>query len=214
MVDIAPSLLSANFADLKSELKSIEEAGCTVLHYDVMDGHFVPNISFGADILHDVHQITNMELDVHLMISDPMFYVDRFIKAGASYISFHIEAMESVEKTHELIKKIKEAGVKASIALNPGTSYEAVIPFLDEIDMILVMSVQPGFGGQKFNPVAIDKIAALSKYKKEKGFLIEVDGGINATTIQDVRKAGCDLFVAGSAVFNQNDRKKAVEALL
>ena len=214
MVDIAPSLLSANFADLKSELKSIEEAGCTVLHYDVMDGHFVPNISFGADILHDVHQITNMELDVHLMISDPMFYVDRFVKAGASYISFHIEAMESVEKTHELIKKIKEAGVKASIALNPGTSYEAVIPFLDEIDMILVMSVQPGFGGQKFNPVAIDKIAALSKYKKEKGFLIEVDGGINATTIQDVRKAGCDLFVAGSAVFNQNDRKKAVEALL
>lgn len=214
MVDIAPSLLSANFADLKSELKSIEEAGCTVLHYDVMDGHFVPNISFGADILHDVHQITNMELDVHLMISDPMFYVDRFIKAGASYISFHIEAMESVEKTHELIKKIKEAGVKASIAINPGTSYEAVIPFLDEIDMILVMSVQPGFGGQKFNPVAIDKIAALSKYKKEKGFLIEVDGGINATTIQDVRKAGCDLFVAGSAVFNQDDRKKAVEALL
>lgn len=214
MVDIAPSLLSANFADLKSELKSIEEAGCTVLHYDVMDGHFVPNISFGADILHDVHQITNMELDVHLMISDPMFYVDRFIKAGASYISFHIEAMESVEKTHELIKKIKEAGVKASIALNPGTSYEAVIPFLDEIDMILVMSVQPGFGGQKFNPVAIDKIAALSKYKKEKNFLIEVDGGINATTIQDVRKAGCDLFVAGSAVFNQDDRKKAVEALL
>lgn len=214
MVDIAPSLLSANFADLKSELKSIEEAGCTVLHYDVMDGHFVPNISFGADILHDVHQITNMELDVHLMISDPMFYVDRFIKAGASYISFHIEAMESVEKTHELIKKIKEAGVKASIALNPGTSYEAVIPFLDEIDMILVMSVQPGFGGQKFNPVAINKIAALSKYKKEKGFLIEVDGGINATTIQDVRKAGCDLFVAGSAVFNQDDRKKAVEALL
>ena len=214
MVDIAPSLLSANFADLKSELKSIEEAGCTVLHYDVMDGHFVPNISFGADILHDVHQITNMELDVHLMISDPMFYVDRFIKAGTSYISFHIEAMESVEKTHELIKKIKEAGVKASIALNPGTSYEAVIPFLDEIDMILVMSVQPGFGGQKFNPVAINKIAALSKYKKEKNFLIEVDGGINATTIQDVRKAGCDLFVAGSAVFNQNDRKKAVEALL
>ena len=214
MVDIAPSLLSANFADLKSELKSIEEAGCTVFHYDVMDGHFVPNISFGADILHDVHQITNMELDVHLMISDPMFYVDRFIKAGASYISFHIEAMESVEKTHELIKKIKEAGVKASIALNPGTSYEAVIPFLDEIDMILVMSVQPGFGGQKFNPVAINKIAALSKYKKEKNFLIEVDGGINATTIQDVRKAGCDLFVAGSAVFNQNDRKKAVEALL
>lgn len=214
MVDIAPSLLSANFADLKSELKSIEEAGCTVLHYDVMDGHFVPNISFGADILHDVHQITNMELDVHLMISDPMFYVDRFIKAGASYISFHIEAMESVEKTHELIKKIKEAGVKASIAINPGTSYEAVIPFLDEIDMILVMSVQPGFGGQKFNPVAIDKIAALSKYKKEKNFLIEVDGGINATTIQDVRKAGCDLFVAGSAVFNQDDRKKAVEALL
>lgn len=214
MVDIAPSLLSADFADLKSELKSIEEAGCTVLHYDVMDGHFVPNISFGADILHDVHQITNMELDVHLMISDPMFYVDRFIKAGASYISFHIEAMESVEKTHELIKKIKEAGVKASIAINPGTSYEAVIPFLDEIDMILVMSVQPGFGGQKFNPVAIDKIAALSKYKKEKNFLIEVDGGINATTIQDVRKAGCDLFVAGSAVFNQNDRKKAVEALL
>lgn len=214
MVDIAPSLLSADFADLKSELKSIEEAGCTVLHYDVMDGHFVPNISFGADILHDVHQITNMELDVHLMISDPMFYVDRFVKAGASYISFHIEAMESVEKTHELIKKINEAGVKASIALNPGTSYEAVIPFLDEIDMILVMSVQPGFGGQKFNPVAIDKIAALSKYKKEKGFLIEVDGGINATTIQDVRKAGCDLFVAGSAVFNQNDRKKAVEALL
>ena len=214
MVDIAPSLLSANFADLKSELKSIEEAGCTVLHYDVMDGHFVPNISFGADILHDVHQITNMELDVHLMISDPMFYVDRFIKAGASYISFHIEAMESVEKTHELIKKIKEAGVKASIALNPGTSYEAVIPFLDEIYMILVMSVQPGFGGQKFNPVAINKIAALSKYKKEKNFLIEVDGGINATTIQDVRKAGCDLFVAGSAVFNQNDRKKAVEALL
>lgn len=214
MVDIAPSLLSADFADLKSELKSIEEAGCTVLHYDVMDGHFVPNISFGADILHDVHQITNMELDVHLMISNPMFYVDRFIKAGASYISFHIEAMESVEKTHELIKKIKEAGVKASIAINPGTSYEAVIPFLDEIDMILVMSVQPGFGGQKFNPVAIDKIAALSKYKKEKDFLIEVDGGINATTIQDVRKAGCDLFVAGSAVFNQDDRKKAVEALL
>ena len=213
MVDIAPSLLSANFADLKSELKSIEEAGCTVLHYDVMDGHFVPNISFGADILHDVHQITNMELDVHLMISDPMFYVDRFIKAGASYISFHIEAMESVEKTHELIKKIKEAGVKASIALNPGTSYEAVIPFLDEIDMILVMSVQPGFGGQKFNPVAINKIAALSKYKKEKNFLIEVDGGINENTANLCRGAGADVLVAGSYVFKAENRQEAIDSL-
>ena len=214
MVDIAPSLLSANFADLKSELKSIEEAGCSILHYDVMDGHFVPNISFGADILANVHQACKMELDVHLMISDPLFYVDRFIKAGASYISFHIEAMESIEKTRELIKRIKDAGVKASLAINPGTSYEAVLPFLDDIDMILVMSVQPGFGGQKFNPVAIKKIAALSKLKEEKHFIIEVDGGINATTIQDVRKAGCDLFVAGSAVFNQQDREKAVEALL
>ena len=211
---IAPSVLSANFMKLKEEIEDIKNGGAKWIHYDVMDGHFVPNISFGYSILKNISDGTDLFLDVHLMISDPKKYIPEFIKSGADLITFHYEACSNDEDVKKVIDMIHEANIKAGISIKPATPVDAIRPFLDDIDMILVMSVQPGFGGQKFNPVAIKKIAALSKLKEEKHFIIEVDGGINATTIQDVRKAGCDLFVAGSAVFNQQDRKKAVEALL
>ncbi|MEG0368263.1 MAG: ribulose-phosphate 3-epimerase [Coprobacillus sp.] len=211
MIKIAPSVLSANFADLKKDLDSIKELGADWVHYDVMDGHFVPNISFGYSILNDISKVTDLYLDVHLMISDPMKYVDEFIKAGASCITFHIEAMNDEPLVKELINHIHQAHVDVGISIKPATSVDQIKQYLDDIDMVLVMSVEPGFGGQSFQASAIDKIKELSQLKGN--FIIQVDGGINAETGKQCKDVGVDVLVAGSYIFNAENRKKAIDSL-
>lgn len=216
MVKIAPSLLAANFANLQKEISEIEKGGASWIHYDVMDGHFVPNISFGYSILKDISKVTDLYLDVHLMISHPKQYVDEFIKAGASLIVFHIEAMDNEKETRELIQYIKEQGIEVGISIKPKTAVDTIYPFIADLDVVLVMSVEPGFGGQAFNPAAADKIKALDTYRKENDYhcLIEVDGGINAQTAIPCKEAGVDILVAGSSIFNTEDYKKAISDLL
>ena len=212
MVKIAPSLLSANFACLKQEIDKIEAA--EGIHYDVMDGHFVPNISFGYSILKDISKVTDKYLDVHLMISDPFKYVDNFIASNASLIVFHYEAVEENE-IDKLIKHIKNNNVDVGIAIKPDTCQDVLKPFLSQLDLVLVMSVEPGFGGQTFNHSAIEKISKLAKLREENNYhyLIEVDGGINESTAKLCRQAGVDVLVAGSYVFNSDDYTKAIESL-
>ncbi len=213
---ISPSLLSANFSRLGQEIADIEKTEAKWLHYDVMDGHFVPNISFGYSILKDVRKVTDLVLDVHLMISDPLFYLDEFIKAGADYITFHLEAYQDMAKTKQTIQKIKEAHLKAGISIKPNTDVEDVLPLLEILDMVLVMSVEPGFGGQSFMESCLPKIKLLKEYISQNHLdcLVEVDGGINAQTAKLVKEAGVDVMVAGSYIFNKDDRKKAVTSLL
>ena len=212
MVKIAPSLLSANFACLKQEIDKIEAAEW--IHYDVMDGHFVPNISFGYSILKDISKVTDKYLDVHLMISDPFKYVDNFIASNASLIVFHYEAVEENE-IDKLIKYIKNNNIDVGIAIKPDTCQDVLKPFLSQLDLVLVMSVEPGFGGQTFNHSAIEKISKLAKLREENNYhyLIEVDGGINESTAKLCRQAGVDVLVAGSYVFNSDDYTKAIESL-
>ena len=212
MVKIAPSLLSANFACLKQEIDKIEAAEW--IHYDVMDGHFVPNISFGYSILKDISKVTDKYLDVHLMISDPFKYVDNFIASNASLIVFHYEAVEENE-IDKLIKHIKNNNVDVGIAIKPDTCQDVLKPFLFQLDLVLVMSVEPGFGGQTFNHSAIEKISKLAKLREENNYhyLIEVDGGINESTAKLCRQTGVDVLVAGSYVFNSDDYTKAIESL-
>lgn len=213
MVKVAPSVLSANFYELQKEIKSMESIQADWIHYDVMDGHFVPNISFGYSILNDISKNTNLFLDVHLMITHPKKYVDEFIKANASLITFHIEALENEEKTFELIKHIKESNVLVGISIKPNTKVEEIIKYLDAIDLVLVMSVEPGFGGQSFIESSLDKIKQLNELKKNYQFLIEVDGGINDVTGRQCVNAGADVLVAGSYIFKAQDRKKAIDLL-
>lgn len=212
MVKIAPSLLSANFAYLKEEINKIQAAEW--IHYDVMDGHFVPNISFGYSILNDISKVTDMYLDVHLMISDPAKYVDNFIKSNASLIVFHYEAVAE-NKIDELIDHIKSHNVDVGIAIKPNTPVSVLKPFLPKLDLVLVMSVEPGFGGQTFNNSAVEKISELFKIRAENkyNYLIEVDGGINDLTAQVCKEAGVDVLVAGSYIFNNDDYTKAIESL-
>lgn len=213
MVKVAPSVLSANFAELKKDLDSIQKYGADWIHYDVMDGHFVPNISFGYSILADVKKVSDLYLDVHLMISDPKKYVDEFIKAGADLITFHIEAMESEEKTRELIEYIHQHKKHVGISIKPATPVSAIEKYLNDLDLVLVMSVEPGFGGQSFQDMAIAKIKELKDKRQDAHYLIEVDGGINAQTGKLCKDAGADVLVAGSYVFNADNRQAAIDSL-
>ena len=201
---IAPSLLSADFSRLAEEVRDVERAGCDVLHIDVMDGHFVPNLTIGPLVVAAVRRCTKLPLDVHLMIDAPSRYIAEFRKAGADWITVHVEAEKDVSSVLGLIR---ESGAKAGISLRPKTSVETIIPYLSEIDLVLVMSVEPGFGGQSFMPDMMDKVKALRP--KFKG-LISVDGGIGAGNASQALEAGADVLVAGSAVFGKSDRAKAV----
>jgi len=213
---ISPSLLSANFANLQKDIASIEESEAKWLHYDVMDGHFVPNISFGYSILADVKKITHLFLDVHLMISDPLKYLDEFVKSGADLITFHYEAYEDKAKVKETIENIKARNVKVGLSIKPATQVYEIKEYIKDLDLVLVMSVEPGFGGQSFMENSLEKISNLRQIIDDNNYkcLIEVDGGINQETAKKVKLAGCDVAVAGSYVFKQADRKKAVESLL
>ena len=212
MVKIAPSLLSADFGCLKDELAAISKAYC--IHYDVMDGLFVPNISFVYSVLKDVSKVTDLYLDVHLMISEPMKYAGNFIDSKASSITFHYEAIEE-NKINEFINYLKEHQVAAGISIKPDTDVSVLKPYLDSLDLILVMSVEPGFGGQKFDDRALAKIAWLAKMKEEMGYhyLIEVDGGINEETGKLCKDAGVDVLVAGSYIFGSDNYQEKIDSL-
>lgn len=211
MVKIAPSVLAADFKFLDQEVKAIEHAGADWLHYDVMDGHFVPNISFGYSILSNIE--TSLYKDVHLMISDPKKYYKQFIESGADAIVVHVEAFN--DGLDEFIDEVKGGNVDVGLALNPMTSLDDIKPYLSKLDIVLVMSVQPGFGGQSFNDVAIDKIKALKCLKEEFGYhyVIEVDGGINDVTARACIDAGVDVLVAGSYIFNATNYKEKIDSL-
>lgn len=210
---IAPSILAADFTRLGEEVKSV--ANAEWIHVDIMDGHFVPNLSFGPDITKAVDGITDQTLDVHLMIQEPAQWVDTYAKAGADCIIFHVEAVEDEAAALALAAKIRELGVRAGFSIKPNTPIEPWLDKLSHFDLVLVMSVEPGFGGQKFMPEMLDKVRKLRSAIDDQGLdtLIEIDGGISADTIAQSAEAGCDAFVAGSAIFKQADRAAEVENL-
>lgn len=205
-IKIAPSVLAADYANLETELKKCSDA--QYIHLDVMDGHFVPNISIGAPVIKAIRAVTKIPFDVHLMISHPLKYVEDFADAGADIICFHIE---SESDTQETIDKIIASGCKAAVALKPKTPASAVIPYIDKLSMVLVMTVEPGFGGQSFMADMMPKIEEIRKAAPDID--IEVDGGINAETIKTAAAAGANVFVAGSAVFKSEDPKKRLKRL-
>ncbi len=206
---IAPSILSADFAYLAQDCRDVLNAGADWLHVDVMDGDFVPNLSLGIPVLAGLSKAVDAFYDVHLMIRRPLEYIEAFARAGADFITFHLEADSDVEKT---IEAIHAAGCKAAVSVKPATPVEEVFPYLDRLDMVLIMSVEPGFGGQKFMPQAVDKIAVLRE-RAGDGLMIQVDGGVDANTAPLCTRAGADVLVAGSAVFGKKDRKEAISAI-
>ena len=212
MIKIAPSILAANFAKLGGEVKEVEAAGAELIHIDVMDGHFVPNISFGAIALEAIRPLSTLPMDVHLMIENPDQYIEQFAKAGADYITVHVEACRHLHRTIQLIRSF---GVKPGVVLNPHTPIESILHILEDVDMVLFMTVNPGFGGQKFIPSVLPKIEALSNIIKERGLNIdiEIDGGITAETIIPCAKAGANIFVAGSAIYGKADRVAALQEI-
>ena len=201
---IAPSILSADFTCLGDEIRTVEAAGADWIHADIMDGHFVPNITFGPMIVQAVRQVTRLPIDVHLMIEDPDIYVPEFVKSGADWISVHVETCKHLNRS---IQQIKELGAKAGAVLNPATPIDSLEWILEDLDYVLIMSVNPGFGGQAFIPNSLQRIMTLRKMIDDRGLatLIEIDGGVNTKTIAEIAAAGVDVFVAGSAVFNSND---------
>jgi ribulose-phosphate 3-epimerase len=209
MVKIAPSILSADFSKLGEEIKDVERGGADWIHIDVMDGHFVPNITIGPLIVEAVRPITKLTLDVHLMIENPDQYIEAFAKAGADYITVHAEACTHLHRTIQLIKSF---GVKAGVVLNPATSVSVLDYVLEDIDMVLLMSVNPGFGGQAFIPSVLDKIETVRSMIDEKGLDIdiEIDGGVNPETARLCVEKGATVLVAGSAIYNKADRKQAI----
>lgn len=212
MIKISPSLLAADFSRLGEEVKRVEDAGAEMLHLDVMDGIFVPNISFGGCVISSLRKKSKMLFDVHLMITNPARYIDDFVKAGADIITIHYE---SCDDQISVLKQIREAGVKASVSIKPATPAFVLEPLLDYVDMILVMTVEPGFGGQAFIPDTLESVRAASEMVKARGLDIdiEVDGGINPSNIKDAYDAGARVFVAGSSVFKAPDAAEAISAL-
>lgn len=212
MIKISPSLLAADFSKLYTEVKDIESKA-DYLHIDVMDGHFVPNISFGFPVMESLRDKTKLPFDVHLMIENPDRYIDEFISKGADILTVHYEACPHIHRT---ISQIKSKGVKAGVAINPGTPVNVLESILADLDLILVMTVNPGFGGQGFINSSLEKIKALDELKKKHNFSydIQVDGGINAETAKKCLQAGATVLVAGSAIFGEEDREQAIENLL
>ncbi|WP_345238819.1 ribulose-phosphate 3-epimerase [Pontibacillus salipaludis] len=213
MTKIAPSILSADFAKLGEEIKDIEQGGAEYVHVDVMDGHFVPNITIGPLIVEAIKPHTNLPLDVHLMIENPDQYIPQFASAGADIISVHQEACPHLHRTIQLIKS---TGVKAGVVINPATPVEMIKSVLPDVDLVLLMTVNPGFGGQQFIENVVPKIKEVANLREEHGynFEIEVDGGVKEGTAQTCVEAGADVLVAGSAVFNKEDRGEAIQSLL
>ena len=212
MVKISPSVLAADLSNLASEVKDIEASGADMVHLDVMDGMFVTNISFGLPVIQSLRSKTNIIFDVHLMIDAPERYADRFIEAGADILTFHLEACK---ESSDLLARIREQGVMAGISIKPGTPVEEVYPYLDQCDMVLVMTVEPGYGGQKLIPETLEKVTKIKAEAEMRGLNIEiqVDGGINGENAKDAISAGATILVAGSSVFGKTDRKAAIDAL-
>ena len=213
MTKIAPSILAADPLRMFDAVKLVKDTGCDELHFDVMDGHFVPNISFGVPVLKSLHKtLPDAFYDVHLMISHPLQYAEPFIKAGATLYNFHLECEDDIQQTLDAVKAL---GCKTGLTIKPGTAPEALAPYLDQLDLVLVMSVEPGFGDQKFMPSALDKLRWLKAEREKRGlhYLLEVDGGVDDTTAPLCVEAGADVLVAGSAVFGKDDRTAAVRRL-
>ena len=208
---VSPSILSADFANLEDEIKSVTLSGAKWVHIDVMDGHFVPNITIGAPVVKSLKKAVNAILDVHLMIENPDKYIPDFIQAGSDVITFHIEASRA--KTNLCIDMIKEAGLLAGISIKPKTKVNEIIPYLDKIDMVLVMTVEPGFSGQIFMPKAASKIAEIKKLAPNLKY-IQVDGGINDKTAKTCKNLGANCFVCGNYIFKSDNRKLAVKSIL
>ncbi|MEG1276690.1 MAG: ribulose-phosphate 3-epimerase [Cellulosilyticaceae bacterium] len=209
MIHLAPSILAADFANLEKDIKRVEKAGATFIHVDVMDGHFVPNITLGAPIAKAVRKHIEGVMDVHLMISNPDMFLEDFKEAGTDILTVHIEACTHIHRT---IQRIKQLGMKAGVSLNPGTPVSVIESIIDEVDMVLIMSVNPGFGGQKFIPYSLTKIAQVREMAKarNKKLLIQVDGGVDLSNVEEVISAGANVIVAGSAVFSAFDLDQRV----
>ncbi len=210
---LAPSILSADFTNLEKQIKIVENGGAGFIHCDIMDGKFVPNLTFGSIIVEAVRRVTELPIDVHLMVEDPDSLIPGFIKAGADFITVHQEEVVHLDRT---LNRIKEYGAKAGVAINPATPVETLSEVLNLADLILVMSVNPGFGGQKFIPNALKKIKKLAGLKNENGYdyLIEVDGGVNLENIREISNAGCEVFVAGSSIYNAKNITESMNNFL
>ena len=209
---IAPSVLSADFARLGDEVAEVERAGADMIHFDVMDGHFVPNLSIGIPVLESLHKVTRLPLDAHLMIENPERYVEVFVKAGANSVTVHAEVCKDIPA---MAKRLHDLGARASVGINPETDVQRVLPFAAQLDMILIMSVHPGFGGQEFIPGALEKLRAVRRELDRRALKvdIEIDGGVKLDNIAEVKAAGANVFVSGSGIFGHGDYRKVVKEM-